>query len=118
MTRDTFDVKDDTGDYLRLFTCFKHLNGTKLSSHLWFFQGFCRFLEPEFIVLLDVGTEPSSTGIANLMRGFDNKDVGGVTGLMSVDSNFPSEEGGSEMEESSEFMECLRDSFFSVEKAQ
>jgi len=52
------------------------------------------------------------------MRGFDTKDVGGVTGLMSVDSNFPSEEGGSEMEESSEFMECLRDSFFSVEKAQ
>jgi len=24
----------------------------------------------------------------NLLRGFDNKDVGGVTGLMSVDSTF------------------------------
>jgi chitin synthase len=44
--------------YLKLFSCFKHLNGTKLSSHLWFFEGFCRYLDPEFIVLLDVGTKP------------------------------------------------------------
>ena len=44
--------------HLKLLSCFKHLNGTKLSSHLWFFEGFCRFLEPKFIVLLDVGTQP------------------------------------------------------------
>jgi hypothetical protein len=69
-------------------------------------------------VLLDVGTEPSNTGIANLLRGFDSKDVGGVTGLMSVDSNFPSEEGGGEVEQSSPFMECMRDTLYSVEKAQ
>lgn len=31
---------------LRLFSCFKHSNGTKLSSHLWFFEGFCRYLKP------------------------------------------------------------------------
>jgi chitin synthase len=43
---------------LKIFSCFKHLNGTKLSSHLWFFEGFCRFLQPKFIVLLDVGTQP------------------------------------------------------------
>jgi hypothetical protein len=28
---ETFDKK------LKIFSCFKHLNGTKLSSHLWFF---------------------------------------------------------------------------------
>jgi chitin synthase len=22
----------------------KHLNGKKLSSHMWFFEGFCRYL--------------------------------------------------------------------------
>jgi hypothetical protein len=38
--------------------------------------------------------------VANLIKGFrkhdgtDNLDVGGVTGLMTVDSNFQSEEGG------------------------
>lgn len=31
---------------LKIFSCFKHLNGTKLSSHLWFFEGFCRYLKP------------------------------------------------------------------------
>ena len=34
------------------------MNGKKLSSHLWFFEGFCRYLQPEFVVLLDVGTTP------------------------------------------------------------
>ena len=29
-------VKDST-EGLRVFSCFKHTNGTKLSSHLWFF---------------------------------------------------------------------------------
>jgi cellulose synthase/poly-beta-1,6-N-acetylglucosamine synthase-like glycosyltransferase len=52
-------------------------------------------LNPEFIVLLDVGTKPEDMGVVNLIRGFNgDPDVGGVTGLMSVDANFPSEEGG------------------------
>ena len=72
------------------------MNGTKLSSHLWFFEGFCRYLDPEYICLLDVGTKPEDTGVVNLIRGFIDKDVGGVTGLMSVDSEFPSLEGGDE----------------------
>lgn len=59
---------------LKIFSCFKHLNGTKLSSHLWFFEGFCRYLDPRFIVLLDVGTQPDSNGIVNLIRGFYNRD--------------------------------------------
>lgn len=45
-------------------------------------------------MLLDVGTKPEDMGVVNLIRGFTDKDVGGVTGLMSVDSEFPSEEGG------------------------
>jgi cellulose synthase/poly-beta-1,6-N-acetylglucosamine synthase-like glycosyltransferase len=42
-------------------------------------------------VLLDVGTKPSPSGILNLLKGFDNYNVGGVTGLMSVDSSLKSE---------------------------
>jgi chitin synthase len=105
--------------YLKIFSCFKHLNGTKLSSHLWFFEGFCRYLDPEYIILLDVGTKPEDTGVVNLIRGFIDKDVGGVTGLMSVDSEFPSEEGGDEDAEGGNcFSNCLKESFFSIEKAQ
>ena len=76
--------------YLKVFSCFKHLNGTKLSSHLWFFEGFCRYLDPQYIVLLDVGTKPEDMGVVNLLRGFTDDDVGGCTGLMSIDANFPS----------------------------
>ena len=36
----------DSIEKLRVFSCFKHTNGTKLSSHLWFFEGFCRYLKP------------------------------------------------------------------------
>lgn len=53
------DVRGADEQYLlKTFSCFKHLNGTKLSSHLWFFEGFCRYIKPEFCVLLDVGTKP------------------------------------------------------------
>jgi len=54
---------------------------------------------------LDVGTTPGYdspsegksdyNGLTNLIRGFyADKDIGGVTGLMSIDSDFPSLEGG------------------------
>lgn len=33
----TNQKKVDFNECLRLFSCFKHSNGTKLSSHLWFF---------------------------------------------------------------------------------
>jgi hypothetical protein len=46
-----------------------------------------------------VGTKPDTEGVVNLIRGFVDKDVGGVTGLMSVDSQFPSLEGGDDGDE-------------------
>ena len=30
--------------HLYTFFLLKHLNAKKLSSHMWFFEGFCRFL--------------------------------------------------------------------------
>ncbi len=48
-------------------------------------------------MLLDVGTTPGRHGLVNLIRGFaGNPNVGGVSGFMSVDPNFKSEEGGDE----------------------
>lgn len=57
-----------------------------------------------------MGTKPEDKGVVNLIRGFNgDPDVGGVTGLMSVDANFPSEEGGDEeAEEDNCFVQCLR----------
>jgi chitin synthase len=89
----------DTRHYLKLFSCFKHLNGTKLSSHLWFFEGFCRYLNPEYLILLDVGTKPEKDAIGNLLKGFNEKEVGGVTGFMTVDSEMKSQEAGASSQE-------------------
>lgn len=105
----------DTDHYLKLFSCFKHTNGTKLSSHLWFFEGFCRYLNPEYVILLDVGTKPEKGAIANLLKGFTDEDVGGVTGFMTVDSNMKSQESDHKAQEADGCcFECLRNCFFSV----
>lgn len=89
--------EDVLKDYeLNLLTCFKHKNGKKLSSHVWFFEGFCRYLKPTYCVLLDVGTVPDETGVLNLIKGMVyDKNIGGVSGFMSIDSNFESLEGDS-----------------------
>lgn len=63
-----------------------------------------------------MGTKPEDKGVVNLIRGFNgDKDVGGVTGLMSVDANFPSEEGGDEEgEEENCCVAWMKDAFFSI----
>jgi cellulose synthase/poly-beta-1,6-N-acetylglucosamine synthase-like glycosyltransferase len=105
------------------------MNGKKLSSHLWFFEGFCRYLQPEFVVLLDVGTTPDSkdfgkgyNGLTNLIRGFyHDKDIGGVTGLMSIDSDFASLEGNTDTLNSNKgnaVINGISNCLFSIEKAQ
>lgn len=55
------------------------------------------------MALLDVGTKPDPTGLLNLLKGFNDCNVGGVTGLMSIDSDFRSEEGGDKEEEEEGF---------------
>ena len=40
----------------KTFFLVKHLNKRKLNSHLWFFSGFCRELNPNYCFLIDVGT--------------------------------------------------------------
>jgi cellulose synthase/poly-beta-1,6-N-acetylglucosamine synthase-like glycosyltransferase len=44
--------------FMNLFMCIKYKNSGKLSSHNWFFNGFCKELKPRFAVLLDVGLRP------------------------------------------------------------
>lgn len=44
--------------HMNLFMCVKYKNSGKLSSHNWFFNGFCKELKPKYAVLLDVGLKP------------------------------------------------------------
>ena len=43
---------------LQLIICIKQFNRRKLNTHLWFFGGFCEMINPDFVMLLDVGTKP------------------------------------------------------------
>ena len=48
---------------MNLFIVTKYKNKGKLSSHNWFFNGFCQELKPEFAVLLDVGLVPEGDAL-------------------------------------------------------
>lgn len=71
---------------MNLFLCVKYKNSGKLSSHNWFFNGFCKELEPKFSVLLDVGLQPKGDAILKMYDYMKRKDskVGGVCGYMSL----------------------------------
>jgi len=48
-----------------MFLCAKHKNGGKLTSHLWFFAGFCELMQPKYTVLVDCGLCPEDGAIYN-----------------------------------------------------
>ena len=55
------------------------LDAKKLNSHRWLFNAFCPLLQPNVVVLLDVGTKPSPKSIYHLWKTFDlNSNVGGA----------------------------------------
>ncbi len=71
--------------YLNLFFTVKYKNEGKLSSHNWFLNGFCKELNPNFIVLLDVGLRAKEKAIFSMYHHLKaHPKVGGVCGYMSL----------------------------------
>ena len=65
----------------------KHNNGGKLNSHLFFFHGFCEYLNPTYATLVDIGTEPVDGAISRLMRHMNlNLNCGGCCGEIEVET--------------------------------
>lgn len=57
----------------------KHIDAKKINSHRWLFNAFCPMLQPNVVVLLDVGTKPGPKSLYNLWKTFDrNSNVGGA----------------------------------------
>jgi len=70
---------------MNLFLCVKYKNAGKLSSHNWFFNGFCKELKPQFAILLDVGLQPEGTALLKMYKYMEeHRSVGGVCGYMSL----------------------------------
>ncbi|KAN0060386.1 Chitin synthase, class 2 [Thecaphora frezii] len=71
---------------IQVVFCLKEQNKKKLNSHRWYFNSFCKLLQPNVCVLLDVGTKPTGTSIYELWKSFDkHANVGGACGEICVD---------------------------------
>ncbi|KAK4057958.1 hypothetical protein OIO90_001177 [Microbotryomycetes sp. JL221] len=72
---------------VQILFCLKEQNQRKLNSHRWALNAFCKQLQPNVIVLLDVGTKPSGTSIYSLWKEFDrHSNIGGACGEIAVDT--------------------------------
>ena len=66
----------------------KELNKGKLDSHFWFFWGFCKLIDPDFIILVDCGTVPLDKSLAKLIQPMINDErLGGTCGEMLLSNN-------------------------------
>jgi chitin synthase len=66
---------------VQILFCLKEKNQKKINSHRWFLNAFGPILNPNVVVLLDVGTMPGPTSIYHLWKAFDiNSNVGGACG--------------------------------------
>lgn len=70
---------------MNLFFCIKYKETGKLSSHNWFFNGFCKELKPKYSILLDVGVRPYPDAIFKMYRHMKlNQNVGSVCGYLRL----------------------------------
>lgn len=66
---------------VQVLFCLKERNQKKINSHRWLFNAFCPLLDPNVVVLLDVGTKPDNNAIYNLWKAFDrDSNVAGAAG--------------------------------------
>ncbi|KAK4051671.1 Chitin synthase, class 3 [Microbotryomycetes sp. JL221] len=65
----------------QIMFCLKEKNAKKLNSHRWALQAFAPQLDPNIVMLIDVGTKPGDKSLYHLWKAFDlNSNVGGACG--------------------------------------
>ena len=71
---------------LQCLFALKEENAGKLDSHLWFFEAFAEQVQPNYTILLDVGTLPTKSAFYKLLVVMEiNENVGGTCGEIAVD---------------------------------
>lgn len=70
---------------INFFFCAKHENVGKIESHLWFFKGFCAYIDPEYCQMIDIGTIPLRNSISKIFKRMEaNPKIGGACGEIQV----------------------------------
>ncbi|KAI5479650.1 glycosyltransferase family 2 protein [Pseudohyphozyma bogoriensis] len=65
----------------QILFCLKEKNAQKLNSHRWALEAFAPQLQPNVVILIDVGTLPGAKSLYHLWKTFDlNSNVGGAAG--------------------------------------
>ena len=74
---------------LNLIFCVKQKNKRKLNTHLRFFGGFCEYIQPNYVMLIDVGTMPLPNSLFYLYEAMvTQKDLAGCCGeICPMDPN-------------------------------
>lgn len=66
---------------VQMILCLKQKNAKKINSHRWVFHALGRLLQPEIVVLIDVGTKPGHKALYYLWEAFHNEPhLGGACG--------------------------------------
>jgi len=83
-----FGLKEDVlkGRRINFVFAIKQRNDGKINSHKWFFQGLCKYMKPEYCMVLDIGTRPDKHSVYKLYK-YMRKDIncGGCCGEIEVD---------------------------------
>ncbi|OMJ76463.1 hypothetical protein SteCoe_24170 [Stentor coeruleus] len=80
---------DNPRNQLNFIFCVKQKNKRKLNTHLWFFGGFCEYMKPNYVMLIDVGTMPLPNSLFYLYEAMaTQKDLAGCCGeIRPMDPN-------------------------------
>ena len=93
-----FGLKEDMlkGRRVNFIFAIKQRNDGKINSHRWFFQGICKYLKPDFCLMLDIGTRPEKHAVYKLYKYMTiQKNCGGCCGEIEVDFSQDKEIGAS-----------------------
>ena len=65
-----FGIESDIlrGRRINFMFCIKQRNDGKINSHRWFFQAICKYLKPQYCLLLDIGTRPDNYALQKLVN--------------------------------------------------
>ncbi|SGZ56013.1 CIC11C00000004508 [Sungouiella intermedia] len=78
---DTVKLRTEKVVPVQMMFCLKEDNTKKINSHRWCFEAFSQILNPNVVVLLDCGTQPSGKSLYKLWKEFDrDPQVAGACG--------------------------------------
>ncbi|CEG46799.1 chitin synthase 1 [Plasmopara halstedii] len=67
----------------------KETKVSKIDSHHWFFNAFAEQIQPEYTVMMDVGTLLTKSALYHMLFAFErNHQIGGACGQVAVDKPF------------------------------